>query len=251
MRAQDVAEVLWEFADRLRAAGETNSYRLAAYKRASGIIGRFNGNFRKLTARDLREQAGLGESLVEKILTLRDTGKHPELTELRMMTRIKPRLARHKAAKLIKPVVAALRRKFPHARVEVAGSFRRRKRFLKDVDILVATDKDVTAIVRLFRSFGKPLNKGASDQTITIRGFQVDLRIVPRASFGAGLLFFTGSANFNMRCRRLAKERGRLLNRYGLFERQGNQPGRLVASKAEHAILTRLGLGFIEPEDRA
>ena len=246
----DVAEALWEFAERLRAAGETNTYRLAAYKRASGVVARFNGDFRKFTAIDLRERAGLGESLVEKILMIRDSGTHPELEALRRVTTIKPRLARHKMAKLIKPVVLRLRRKFPQALVAVAGSFRRGKALLKDIDILVATDVGVLEVVDEFRYMGTPLNEGTSDQTILVKGVQVDLRVVPKRSFGAGLLFFTGGAHFNMRCRRAAKERGMLLNRYGLFVRKGSQPGKLIASKTEQEILRKIGFGWIRPEDR-
>ena len=79
-----------------------------------------------------------------------------------------------------------------------------------------------------------------------LQGIQVDLRIVPRDAYGAGLLFFTGSADFNIRCRARAKECGWHLTRYGLQD----ENGKIIARSMEKDILDALGIGWLEPKDR-
>ncbi len=133
-------------------------------------------------------------------------------------------------------------------RVSLAGSIRRYRDTVKDVDILgVSTDPDRTTEV--FTSLPEVAETLGSGQTrISVRlhfGLQVDLRLVENDTFGAALCYFTGSKEHNVRLRELAIKKGFKLNEYGLF-RQDER----LAGGSEHDVYQALGLPFIPPELR-
>ena len=130
----------------------------------------------------------------------------------------------------------------------VAGSFRRRRDTVGDLDLLVAATNGAAVADRFSRyeNVAKVLARGPTRSAVVLRsGLQVDLRVVPAESYGAALLYFTGSKAHNIALRAIAVERGWKLNEYGLFA-----GARRIAGKTEEEIYRKLGLAFIPPELR-
>jgi len=132
--------------------------------------------------------------------------------------------------------------------VELAGSFRRRKETVGDVDVL-ACGGDPERVMDAFvhhDSVADVLGRGETKSSVRLRnGLQADLRLVPAESFGAALLYFTGSKEHNIELRRLAIEKGWSLNEYGLTEGE-----KRVAGRTEEEVYRALGLPWIPPELR-
>ena len=154
----------------------------------------------------------------------------------------------------MEPLAAALRdavRELPGAeRVELAGSYRRRRPTIGDLDILVATTEPVDVLTRFsaLPQVERVLLRGDTKCSIEAGdGFQVDCRAVPPGSFGAAWQYFTGSQGHNVRLRGRALRRGLTLNEYGLFT-VGS--GERVAGETEEEIYAALGLRWIPPERR-
>ncbi|WP_275461644.1 DNA polymerase/3'-5' exonuclease PolX [Streptomyces noursei] len=138
-------------------------------------------------------------------------------------------------------------------RCTYAGSLRRMRETIGDVDVLVAAERSapfMTALTELPYT-AEVIAHGAKKTSIrTTKGLQVDLRVLPPASWGAGLQYFTGSKGHNIRTRAIAVRNGLKLSEYGLFD---GESGELVASETEEAVYARLGLPWIPPplrEDR-
>ncbi len=133
-------------------------------------------------------------------------------------------------------------------RVELAGSFRRRRETVGDLDLLACggeSERVMTAFAE-HASVAEVLGRGETKCSVRLReGLQVDLRVVPEESFGAALLYFTGSKQHNIELRRLAIARGWSLNEYGLTHGE-----RVVAARTEEEIYRALGLAWIPPELR-
>ncbi|MNR92969.1 DNA polymerase/3'-5' exonuclease PolX [compost metagenome] len=135
------------------------------------------------------------------------------------------------------------------ALVEPAGSIRRRRETVGDIDLLVASD-DPERVLRAVRDLPLTQEVVASGSTkitfLTREQVQVDVRIVPRESWGAALLYFTGSKAHNIALRDRAIAQGWKLNEYGLFDGRGKR----LASETEEAVYAALGLEWIPPELR-
>ena len=138
-------------------------------------------------------------------------------------------------------------------RIEVAGSLRRMQETIGDLDLLVAS-QDPAAVMGAFSSAGmveRVLAKGEmKSSVITRKGLQVDLRVVPLESWGAAMIYFTGSKAHNIRIREMAVRKGLKLNEYGLHVAKS---GRLIVAETEEEVYDRLGLPWIPPtmrEDR-
>ena len=132
--------------------------------------------------------------------------------------------------------------------IEVAGSYRRRRETIGDLDILVTSDASAAVMDRFVR-YGEVreiVSQGETRSTVKFRsGLQVDLRAVEPAAYGAALQYFTGSKAHNVELRKIAQEHGYKLNEYGLFKGT-----RRVAGKTEEEIYAKLGLDWIPPELR-
>lgn len=137
-------------------------------------------------------------------------------------------------------------------RITYAGSLRRMKETIGDVDILAAAE-DSTALMERFAAtpLCEVIAKGPAKTSIrTARGLQVDLRVVPEKAWGAALLYFTGSKEHSVSLRTRCVQKGLKLSEYGLFRVQDDQ---LLASDTEEAVYDQLGLPWIAPtlrEDR-
>lgn len=133
-------------------------------------------------------------------------------------------------------------------RVIVAGSYRRRKETVGDLDILVTCAKGQAAVNRFiaYDEVAKILAKGSTRATVILRsGIQVDLRVVPEKSYGAALHYFTGSKLHNIAIRKLGQARGLKINEYGVF-----RDNRRIAGRTEEEVFAAVGLPYIEPELR-
>jgi DNA polymerase (family 10) len=152
------------------------------------------------------------------------------------------------ATVLARALVDGVRAAAPLDRIEVAGSYRRGRETIGDLDLLVSS----TAPEKVFDAFGdlpevaRVVLRGDTKETVVLRnGLQVDLRVVPAASFGAALQYFTGSKDHNVRLRSRAQALGLKVNEYGVY--RGDQP---IAGASEAEVYKSLGLLEIPPELR-
>ncbi|WP_290649619.1 DNA polymerase/3'-5' exonuclease PolX [Aquisalimonas sp.] len=132
--------------------------------------------------------------------------------------------------------------------IEIAGSYRRRRETVGDIDIVVACADGAAVMERLVRYDGieRVASRGTTRSSVILAdGLQVDVRAVPTESFGAALMYFTGSKQHNVALRQRAIQRDLKLNEYGLF--QGDDA---VAGADEPGIYRQLGLVWIPPELR-
>lgn len=130
----------------------------------------------------------------------------------------------------------------------VAGSYRRRRETVGDLDILATCDDGAAVMERFvhYRDVVTVVSQGPTRATVKLRGgLQVDLRAVEPAAYGAALLYFTGSKAHNVELRKIAQARGLKLNEYGLY-----QGTRRVAGETEEAVYAKLELDWIPPELR-
>ncbi len=146
-------------------------------------------------------------------------------------------------------VVAGLKAVKEAQRIETAGSLRRMKETVRDIDILVVS-KSAKKISRAFVSLPQVkqvLAQGLTKSSILTKdNVQVDLRVLDSKSFGAALLYFTGSKDHNIKLRQLAIKKGLKINEYGVF----NKKEECLASRTEKEVYRALGLDLIAPEMR-
>jgi DNA polymerase (family 10) len=148
-------------------------------------------------------------------------------------------------------------------KIEVCGSYRRKKETIGDIDILIAlknskinnqsqliNSKEAKEVMDYFLKFPDIdyiYGEGSTKTMIRLKnGLDVDLRVVDKESFGAALAYFTGSKEHNIKLRELAIKKGYKLNEYGLFDKNNKK----IAGKTEEEIYQKLGLQFIPPELR-
>jgi DNA polymerase (family 10) len=133
-------------------------------------------------------------------------------------------------------------------KVEACGSVRRRKETIGDVDFLVISDKP-QKVMDFFVSLPgviKIWGKGTTKSSVRLKeGFDMDIRVVPKKSYGAALQYFTGSKEHNIVLRKIAIEKGLKLSEYGLF-----RGSKMIAGENEEEIYQKLGLEWVPPEIR-
>ena len=155
-----------------------------------------------------------------------------------------------KVLPLARNIVELLREAVPHGKFALAGSIRRWKETIKDIDVLAA-GKNPDAIAKAFVRLpvvGEVLEQGATKcSVLTPEGIQVDLRVMEEDAFGAALQYFTGGKAHNIKLREMASRRGWKINEYGLFR---ESDGKRIAGKDEEGIYDALGLPWIAPELR-
>ncbi len=153
------------------------------------------------------------------------------------------------AERTARPLLAQLRGAPGVGEVVVAGSYRRRKETVRDLDVLAASAAAAEATERFlaFPEVAQVLARGRTRSTVRLRsgGLQVDFRVVPEQSFGAALQYLTGAKPHTIALRRLALKRGLKLNEYGLFRADER-----IAGRSEAELYAALGLPLIAPELR-
>lgn len=149
---------------------------------------------------------------------------------------------------LIRGIEAQLKSCPSVKKVVPAGSVRRMKETIGDVDFLVLSD-DPQAVTEYFVSMAQVMRvveKGATKSAVKLNtGMNADVRILPEESYGAAMQYFTGSKPHNIELRRIAQKKGWKLSEYGIF-----QDDKLIAGKTEEEVYEKLGLKWIPPEMR-
>lgn len=183
----------------------------------------------------------LGAKTVERIAASLDDRRDSGVQRRRPREEVQP---------LADPLVEALRG-LPEARaVEPAGSYRRGRADLGDLDIVVATDapRQVLIAFGALPQVERVLLRGDTKCSVHVAGgFQVDCRAVAPHEFGAAMQYFTGSQAHNVRLRGRALRMGLTLNEYGVFRVEG---GERIAGDTEESVYAALGLNWIAPEQR-
>jgi len=134
-----------------------------------------------------------------------------------------------------------------------AGSLRREKETIGDLDILLIADKNdhknILDAIHELPQINRIISAGSSKSSMKLNeeGVQLDVRIVLPTQEGSAMLYFTGSKAFNISMRKIAKQKGYLLNEYGLFDRSN---GNLLAGKTEQEIFDKLHIPFVAPRER-
>jgi DNA polymerase (family 10) len=186
-----------------------------------------------------------------RLATLRGFGPKTEQAILRGIEQDKAHGARFllsEAEAYARPVVEALRRIPGIVHLEIAGSYRRRAETVGDVDILAACSRPAPVAERFVHhpAVARVLARGDTRCSVVLKGgLQMDLRIVPPASFGAALHYFTGSKAHNIAVRTLGLKRGLKINEYGVF-----RGSRRIGGRTEAEVYRSVGLPWMPPEVR-
>lgn len=163
----------------------------------------------------------------------------------------KPRMPLKKAEKLANSIISELKNLPEIKEVVAAGSLRRKKPTVGDIDIIIRAGKPESALKKFVRmKFVKEiLGAGKEKATIIMKnGVQADARAFTDEEFGAGLLYFTGDKQHNIWLRKRAIKKGLKLNEYGLFDKK---TGKRIAGESEEEIYRKLGISKIPaPEKR-
>jgi len=185
----------------------------------------------------LAELPGFGDKLAAKI-----AGAIEQLAAEQNRFRIAD------AEKLAAPLIEYLQGLDGVKRLVVAGSLRRRKDTVGDIDIVI-TAKDGAAILKKLTQFEGVrdiVSQGDTRATVILAmNLQVDVRVVPEVSFGAALYYFTGSRAHSIAVRRIAQDKGLKLNEYGLY-----RGDKRIAGRTEEDLSKALGMAWIPPELR-
>ena len=201
-----------------------------------------------LKAGRVESLAGFGATSVAKILASIDDFR-----------RYSGRFLLSKVDALIEPLLAHMREAPGVERIEVAGSYRRRKDTIGDVDLLVQAELPAPAVMEHFTAFGsveKVVAAGDTRGSVVLRsGLEVDLRVIPARSFGAALHYFTGSKEHNVAVRQIAQRQGLRVNEWGVFRMPegvdpadvGKEDGERVAGETESSVFEVLGMGWVPP----
>ncbi|MBB5374541.1 DNA polymerase/3'-5' exonuclease PolX [Acidocella aromatica] len=185
----------------------------------------------------LHDIPGFGRGLETKIMRALASGAVAQ-----------PRTLLSKAEQIAVPLLQNLWQAEGMKQAEIAGSYRRRRETVGDIDIVVAAASNQKVMQRFtsYEAVAEVVERGPTRATVRLRnGLQVDLRVVPEESYGSALCYFTGSKAHNIKLRQIAVEQGLKLNEYGL-----HKGVRQIAGRTEEELYERLGLRYIPPELR-
>ncbi len=185
----------------------------------------------------VRELDGFGEKTEQKILA-----------EVEAFEGTEKRIKLNEAEQRARSLVEYLKNSKGIKQITVAGSYRRRKETVGDLDILVTCKKNSNVMDRFvdYEDVKKVISKGETRATIVLRSdLHIDLRVLPQVSYGAALHYFTGSKAHNIAVRKLAVKKNLKINEYGVFKRD-----KRIAGKTEKEVYDQIDLPYIEPELR-
>jgi DNA polymerase (family X) len=185
----------------------------------------------------LADLFGIGEKKIENIKR-----------GIQLLRQSKGRMNLGIAFPVAKRVVEALRKSVGSGKIEWAGSLRRMRENIGDIDLL-ATGPDGTKIIQAFTRLPEVkeiLASGETKASVIVEGsIQIDLRVVDEGSYGAALQYFTGSKGHNIHLRGIAKAKGIKINEYGVFKGE-----KKIGGKDEKDVYQSLGIEWIEPDLR-
>jgi DNA polymerase (family 10) len=205
----------------------------------------------KLKIRDIDQLEKLASE--HKLAGLPGIQKKTEENILKGIEMLKRGRERHPLGKVLpiaNDIIGQLKKKAPVSDIDVAGSLRRWKETIKDIDIL-ATSANPDDVMRVFVSLPhvkEILMQGPTKSSVILHeNIQVDLRVVEKDSYGAAMQYFTGSKAHSIRLREMAVRMGLKINEYGVFREKDDKR---LGGKKEEEIYSILGLQYIPPELR-
>ncbi len=188
----------------------------------------------------VRTLAGFGvkteSAILEEIGKIKETKKGGRRVKLAV------------AEQVVEPLIGYLKKIAGVKEIDVAGSYRRRRETVGDLDILVACGQGCPVMDRFigYEDVEKILSRGKTRSSVVFRnGLQVDLRVVPEESYGAALVYFTGSKAHNIAIRKIAQKRKLKVNEYGVFSGK-----KRIAGRTEKDVYKQVALPWIDPELR-
>jgi DNA polymerase (family 10) len=190
----------------------------------------------------IRDLAGFGAKTEENILA-----------NMSFAAEIGKRMLITDARRIADGVIVHLKKAPFIQNVNLAGSARRWKETVGDLDFL-CTSKKPEAAIKHFLAYAqgaRVLAEGGTKASVILpTGLQCDFRVVDESSFGAALLYFTGSKEHNVRLREIAQQKGMTLNEYGLFKESDKNKSKSLAGRTEEEVYKKLGLAWVPPELR-
>ncbi|MDD3102286.1 MAG: PHP domain-containing protein [Patescibacteria group bacterium] len=205
--------------------------------------------YEKLKIKDLKDLEKAAQS--HKIAPLFGFGEKTEkniLEGIEFLKRSKGRFLLGEILPMAKEIYQKLENLKEVEKVDMAGSLRRRQETIGDVDFLVISEnpKKVMDFFVSLPGVIKVWGKGMTKASVRMNnGFDMDIRVVPKNSYGAALQYFTGSKDHNIVVRKIAMEKGLKLSEYGLF-----RGSKMIAGKTEEEIYKALNMNWIPPEMR-
>src|SRR3989344_5120875 len=264
MRNQEIAKIFYNIAKYLQMDGV--EFKPYAYEKAGNSLEALEKDvgeiYNKGGLKALMEIPGVGKNISDHIEEYLKSGKIKVYEQLKKklplnideLVRVEgmgPRKVKILYQKLgIKnlKVFGKLKKLKEVQEISFAGSLRRKKETIGDCDILVVS-KEPKKVMDFFVSLPdieKVWGKGGTKASVHMKdGFDMDLRVVPRESYGSALQYFTGSKEHNIITRKIAIDKGLKLSEYGLFKGK-----KMIAGDSEEGIYRALGLAWIPPEMR-
>jgi DNA polymerase (family 10) len=186
----------------------------------------------------IEDLPGFGEKLRQKIVNEIKRLKGKERQRLKLIA----------AEEIVQALIDYLKKAKDIKKIIVAGSYRRCKETVGDLDILITCkrgDQIMDCLVN-YEDVTKVISKGKTRSTVVLRsGLHVDVRVVPQASYGAALHYFTGSKAHNIAVRKIGVKKGLKINEYGIFKGK-----KKIAGRKEEEVFKQVGLAYIQPELR-
>lgn len=318
MENREIADLMGQVADLLEFDG-ANPFRVRAYRNGARRLSDFTDSIYAMVDRgdDLTKIDGIGKDLAEKISTLVETGRLPQLEELLnkipasvlallrvpglgpkkaavlyreldidsldalreaceankirdlkgfgakteetilagidLAQRAEQRTYWSKADEIVGQLLAHIKQCNAVNQIEPAGSYRRGRETVGDLDLLVDADDALAVMDHLgqFTDVRETIARGDTKMSVRLAsGMQVDLRVVPTKSFGAALQYFTGSKEHNVVLRGKAKDRGLKINEWGVFRVASDDCEEYLAGATEQEVYAQLELPCYPPELR-
>ncbi len=205
--------------------------------------------YQKLKIKNLRDLEKAAKA--HKIASLFGFGEKTEkniLEGIAFLKKSKGRFLLGEIMPVVEEILKELKKRNEVEKVSVAGSVRRMKETIGDIDIL-AVSKNSSKLMDFFVSRSEVVKiwgKGATKSSVKVKGgFDIDLRVVPAKSYGSALQYFTGSKEHNIATRRIAISKGLKLNEYGVF-----RGSKIIAGRTEKEVYKAIDLPLIPPEMR-
>jgi DNA polymerase (family X) len=253
MRNNELAKILFGIAKYLQMSEDT--FRPIAYRKAARFLSDLDKDiddiYREGGLKALEDLPTIGEGIALKIEEYLKTGKikfDKKLIKKVLINLKDKRFLLGNILPVAEGIVGRLRKFKKIEAVKIAGSLRRKRETIGDIDILVVSS-DSEKVMDFFVSqpeIVKVVARGSKKCSVEVEdGFNIDLRIIPRESYGSALQYFTGSMEHNVATRKIAISKGLKLNEYGLFK--GDKK---IAGEMEEGVYKVLGLQWIPPEMR-
>jgi DNA polymerase (family 10) len=205
--------------------------------------------YKKLSIRSIDDLENAAKE--EKIQSLEGFGEKTEQSIIDGIQRLREGSKRFRwndAEEYAVPLYDYLRKHKAIKKCTIAGSFRRRRETVHDIDILATTskNKEVMNYFVAYEEVDRVISQGTTRSSVLLRcGLQVDLRLVSNTAYGAALHYFTGSQPHNIAIRKIGVSKKLKINEYGVFKGK-----KRIAGKSEKEIFESVQLRFIEPELR-